>query len=44
MHGWRREVFGNLALDIKAGHAMIGLRDGKVTIVRQDIPKAEAAE
>ncbi|MCX7347148.1 MAG: ribonuclease D [Alphaproteobacteria bacterium] len=43
-HGWRCEVFGNLALDIKAGRAMIGLRDGKVTIVRQDIPKAEAAE
>ena len=43
-HGWRREVFGNLALDIKAGRAMIGLRDGKVTIVRQDTPKAEAAE
>ncbi len=43
-HGWRREVFGNLALDIKAGRAMIGLYNGKVTIVRQDIPKAEAAE
>jgi ribonuclease D len=43
-HGWRCEVFGNLALDIKAGRAMIGLRDGKVTIVRQDMPKAEAAE
>ena len=43
-HGWRREVFGDLALDIKAGRAMIGLYDGKVTIVRQDIPKAEAAE
>ncbi|MFO1121114.1 MAG: ribonuclease D [Hyphomicrobiales bacterium] len=43
-HGWRREVFGNLALDIKAGRAMIGLRDGKVTIVSQPAPAVEAAE
>jgi ribonuclease D len=31
--GWRREVFGKAALDLKHGRAMIGLRDGKVVIV-----------
>ena len=30
MHGWRREVFGNLALELKRGKAMIGFRDGRV--------------
>jgi ribonuclease D len=34
MHGWRREVFGNLALDIKRGKAMIGFREGKVVITQ----------
>ncbi len=34
MHGWRREVFGNLALDIKRGKAMIGFRDGKIVITQ----------
>jgi ribonuclease D len=33
MHGWRREVFGNLALDLKAGRAVIGFRDGRVAIL-----------
>ncbi|MGQ0485028.1 MAG: ribonuclease D [Hyphomicrobiales bacterium] len=33
MHGWRREVFGNLALDLKAGRAVIGFRDGKAAIL-----------
>jgi ribonuclease D len=32
MHGWRREVFGNLALELKRGKAMIGFRDGRVII------------
>ena len=32
MHGWRREVFGNLALELKRGKAMIGFRDGRVVI------------
>jgi len=32
MHGWRREVFGNLALELKRGQAMIGFRDGRVVI------------
>ncbi len=33
MHGWRREVFGNLALDLKAGRAVIGFRDGRAAIL-----------
>jgi ribonuclease D len=37
MQGWRREVFGNLALDIKRGKAMIGFRDGKV-VITQSLP------
>jgi ribonuclease D len=32
LRGWRRELFGNLALDIKRGKAMIGFRDGKIVI------------
>jgi ribonuclease D len=32
MHGWRREVFGNVALELKRGKAMIGFRDGRVII------------
>ena len=32
LKGWRREVFGNLALDIKQGKAMIGFRKGRVVI------------
>ncbi|MGB8313773.1 MAG: ribonuclease D [Aestuariivirga sp.] len=32
MHGWRREVFGNLALELKRGKAMIGFKDGRAVI------------
>jgi ribonuclease D len=32
MHGWRREVFGNLALELKRGKAMIGFKGGRVVI------------
>jgi ribonuclease D len=34
MQGWRREVFGNLAIELKNGKAMIGFRDGKVVITK----------
>jgi ribonuclease D len=34
MHGWRREVFGNLALDIKHGKACIGMKDGRAVLMR----------
>ena len=33
LHGWRRELFGRLALDIKHGRALIGFANGRVTIV-----------
>jgi ribonuclease D len=33
MHGWRRELFGNLALDIKAGRAVIGFKKGRADII-----------
>ena len=34
MHGWRREVFGNVALELKHGRAMIGFRDGRAVIIQ----------
>jgi ribonuclease D len=35
MHGWRREVFGNLALDIKHGKACIGMENGRAKLFKQ---------
>jgi ribonuclease D len=32
MHGWRREVFGNMALALKNGTATIGLEKGRAKI------------
>jgi len=43
LHGWRRELFGNLALAIKHGEALIGFRQGRVAIVDCSGPKAKAA-
>ena len=43
MHGWRRELFGNLALALKRGEAMIGFQNGKVRIVETNRPPAKAA-
>jgi ribonuclease D len=37
MQGWRREVFGNLALDLKRGKAMIGFKDGRVVITQSQL-------
>ena len=34
LQGWRREVFGNLALELKHGRATIGFQDGKATIIQ----------
>ncbi len=34
MRGWRREVFGNVALELKHGRAMIGFRDGRAVITQ----------
>ena len=33
MHGWRRELFGNLALAIKRGEAVIGFEGGRVRVL-----------
>jgi ribonuclease D len=33
MRGWRRDVFGKVALDLKHGKSMIGFKDGKVVIL-----------
>ena len=33
LKGWRREVFGSTALEIKQGKCMIGFRKGKIVIV-----------
>jgi ribonuclease D len=35
MHGWRREVFGHVAIDIKHGRAMIGMEKGRATLVKR---------
>jgi ribonuclease D len=33
MHGWRRELFGDIAVGLKQGKLMIGIRDGKPDII-----------
>ncbi|MBC8038570.1 MAG: ribonuclease D [Rhizobiales bacterium] len=43
MHGWRREVFGKLALDLKHGRAVIGFRNGRVRIMETEAIAAKAA-
>lgn len=47
MQGWRREVFGRIALGIKQGQATIGFRKGRVAIIDQRTepaqPKTQAA-
>ena len=36
MMGWRRELFGNLALAIKRGEAVIGFESGRVQVIPSD--------
>ncbi len=43
LHGWRREVFGNLALDLKHGRAVIGFKDGRVRIMAMPVEPVKAA-
>jgi ribonuclease D len=43
MHGWRRELFGNLALALKRGEAMIGFQNGRVRIIETPKPPVKAA-
>lgn len=44
MHGWRREVFGNLALALKHGEAVIGFQKGRVRIIHNQAEVKAAAE
>ncbi len=46
LHGWRKDVFGDVALNLKAGKLAIGLRNGKATIfpVAASTSDLEAAE
>ncbi len=46
MHGWRKEIFGNLALDLRAGRLAITVRDGRPDIVPASAcrPSIKAAE
>lgn len=43
MHGWRRELFGELALAIKRGEAVIGFEGGRVRVLpaARDVKAAE---
>ena len=36
LHGWRREVFGNMALDIKHGKACIGMENGRAVLIKRN--------
>ncbi len=44
MHGWRREVFGNLALALKQGQAVIGFQKGRVRIINTAVDVKAAVE
>ncbi len=43
MHGWRREVFGKLALDLKHGRAVIGFQNGRARIMASHSTLVKAA-
>jgi ribonuclease D len=42
LHGWRRDLFGQTALDLKAGRAVIGFVDGRASILpaARSLPRA----
>ena len=44
MHGWRRELFGELALAIKRGEAVIGFDRGRVRVLPSNRDVKAAAE
>lgn len=44
MHGWRRELFGELALAIKRGEAVIGFEGGRVRVLPATRATKAAAE
>lgn len=33
LEGWRKEIFGNAALDLKSGKVAIGLKNNKITLI-----------
>jgi ribonuclease D len=33
LHGWRREVFGNAALDLKSGRLAVGVDGRKIKLI-----------
>jgi hypothetical protein len=35
LHGWRRAIFGAVALELKHGKALIGMENSRATIVRR---------
>jgi ribonuclease D len=43
LHGWRRELFGELALKLKHGDAVIGFRNGRASIIESDAVSLPAA-
>ena len=46
MHGWRKQVYGDIALEIKAGHLGLGLKNRQPTIfsLKDDVSGLKAAE
>jgi len=46
MQGWRRQVFGDIALEIKAGHIALGLKNKQATLIplNEALSKLKAAE
>jgi ribonuclease D len=44
LHGWRRELFGDLALAIKRGEAVIGFQGGRVRVLPAGREMNAAAE
>jgi ribonuclease D len=46
MRGWRRKVFGDIALEIKAGRVALGLKDKQTTLIpiNEALSKLKAAE
>jgi ribonuclease D len=42
LHGWRREVFGDAALKLKAGRLALAGRNGRIEIIELPAPEAPA--
>jgi ribonuclease D len=36
LHGWRRELFGQQALALKAGRLALGIEDGRIAVFVQE--------